>query len=107
MLSMRSHAWPGNLRELASVLDAAGRHAKSDRIERTDLPFYLRQGSLPADKKLPLDALLEQAERRLISLALKHAKGNRARAAEILGIWRPRLVRRMEHFGLGGSEEDK
>ena len=107
VLTLRSHAWPGNLRELSTALGAASHHAKGERIELADLPFYLRQAPLPAEKKLPLDALLEQAERRLIGLALKHAKGNRARTAEILGIWRPRLIRRLEHFGLGAREQDR
>jgi DNA-binding NtrC family response regulator len=49
---------------------------------------------------LPLDTLLEQAERRLIELALRRAKGNRGRAAEILGIWRARLLRRIEALEL-------
>jgi two-component system NtrC family response regulator len=106
ILTLRSHTWPGNLRELAAVLDAAHHHARGERVDRADLPFYLRQGPLPADKTLPLDKLLEEAERRLIAQALKHAKGNRARAAEILGIWRPRLIRRLEHFGIGPKTPD-
>ncbi len=49
---------------------------------------------------MPLDRLLEEAERRLIRLALRRAKGNRSRAAELLEIWRPRLLRRMEALGI-------
>ena len=43
------------------------------------------------------DATLAQAERRLIELALRRARGNRSRAAELLGVNRQRLLRRMEH----------
>src|SRR5436190_1656006 len=56
------------------------------------------------ERPLPLDALLEQAERRLIELALRRAKGHRGRAAEILGIWRARLLRRIAALGLAGPE---
>jgi transcriptional regulator with PAS, ATPase and Fis domain len=105
-LALRVHAWPGNLRELYDVLREASARAKGERMELADLPFFLRNAPLPPEKKLPLDALLEQAERRLIERALRQAGGNRTRAAEILGIWRARLQRRMEHFGIDGGGAD-
>jgi DNA-binding NtrC family response regulator len=75
-------------------------------------PLRLRQaaGSAPVpDRPLPLDALLESVERRLIELALRRSKGHRGRAAETLGIWRARLLRRIEALGLsvpGAKEEE-
>jgi DNA-binding NtrC family response regulator len=104
---LRTYRWPGNLRELFAVLRGAADRAKGERIVAADLPFHLRSGPLPADKKLPLDELLEQAERRLIMLALRQAGGNRTRAADILGIWRPRLLRRLEHLGIESDEGDQ
>jgi DNA-binding NtrC family response regulator len=107
-LALRGHTWPGNLRELYDVLRSACRRARRERIERADLPFFLQESPMPAEKPLPLDQLLEQAERRLIERALRQAKGNRTRAAEILGIWRARLVRRIDHFGIdvGGADQE-
>lgn len=102
---LRSHAWPGNLRELYDVLLAAVGRAKGERLEAADLPFHLRHGPLPAEKTFPLDELLEQAERRLILLALRLARNNRTKAAELLHVWRPRLIRRLEHFGIDAGEE--
>ena len=58
-----------------------------------------------SERSLPLDTLLEQAERRLILHALKLAAGNKTRAAEILSIWRPRLLRRMEALGIEDPEK--
>jgi DNA-binding NtrC family response regulator len=100
---IEGYSWPGNLRELAAVLAAARRHATGEHIEAADLPAPLRlavrleqtPGPQP-ERSLPLDHLLEQAERRLIQLALRLARGNRSRAAEILAVWRPRLQRRIE-----------
>ncbi len=85
------------------MLRGAAARAKGERIELADLPFFLRNGPLPAARKLPLDALLEQAERRLILLALRQAGGNRSQAAETLAISRPRLLRRIEEFGITGD----
>src|SRR6185436_5353651 len=104
MKVLRAHAWPENLRGLQAVLREACRRTKSERIELADLPFAVKHGALPPEKQLPLDALLEQVERRMIVLALKLAKNNQTRAAELLEIWRPRLVRRMEKFGIKPAE---
>jgi transcriptional regulator with PAS, ATPase and Fis domain len=97
---LRSHAWPGNLRELYDVLVGACLRARGDLIEAGDLPFYLRHAPLPAEKPLALDVILEEVERRLIVQALRLAKNNKSRAAELLTIWRARLLRRMEHLGI-------
>jgi transcriptional regulator with PAS, ATPase and Fis domain len=100
---LRAHAWPGNLRELSEVLREMCGRVKGERIELADLPYYLKQGPLPAERRLPLDTLLEQVERRLIALALKLTQNNQTRAAELLEVWRPRLMRRMEKFGLNNE----
>ena len=107
----RAHAWPGNLRELYAVLAAARRHARTDRITVADLPAWLRlvrrmeethapTRALP----LPLDALLEEAERRLMELAIRRAGGNKKRAADLLSIPRPRIWRRLKALGLIENE---
>jgi transcriptional regulator with PAS, ATPase and Fis domain len=97
---LRAYAWPGNLQELYDVLTGACLRAKGAVIEPGDLPFYLRHAPLPAEKPLSLDAILEQVERRLIVHALRQAKNNKSRAAELLTVWRARLLRRMENLGI-------
>jgi DNA-binding NtrC family response regulator len=108
---LREHRWPGNVRELHTVLVGGHARAGPEGIDVADLPAYLRQAvslertpaALP-ERSMPLDQLLEQAERRLIEVALQRARGNKSRAAELLAIWRPRLLRRMEALGLTGSQ---
>jgi transcriptional regulator with PAS, ATPase and Fis domain len=105
----RQYAWPGNLRELFNLLAHSQKRASGSLLELADLPAPIRlihaAGPAPApDRSLPLDKLLEQAERRLIELALRRTKGHRGRAAEMLGIWRARLLRRIEALGIGGAE---
>jgi DNA-binding NtrC family response regulator len=109
---LQTYSWPGNWRELRQVIARARSHCKDNRIDDADLASYLRlavkmdQGSsTEAERHLPLDSLLEQAERRLIQHALKLAGGNKTRAAEILSIWRPRLLRRMEALGIKDPED--
>ena len=71
------------------------------------LPAYIRQAVRLAatpgphpERPLPYDQLLEQLERRLIEMSLRRARGNRSRAAELLSISRPRLLRRMQELGI-------
>jgi len=122
---LRTYAWPANLRELFSVLSSARTHAtrtlsrepvasavSPDAVQRIlidvpDLPTVVRvtaAGGRPTPTEevppLPLEKLLEEAERRLILVALSRAGGNKTRAAEMLSIFRPRLLRRMEALGI-------
>jgi transcriptional regulator with AAA-type ATPase domain len=104
---MLGYDWPGNLRELSRVVEAAHATGPGDWIEADDLPVEI-QGSLGAAYHLPpvpptimpLDELLTQVERRLIESALQRARQNKSRAAELLGISRPRLYRRIKELNL-------
>jgi transcriptional regulator with PAS, ATPase and Fis domain len=109
---VRTYRWPGNLRELYAALQSARWHARGELIEASDLPAPVRlavrldqtPGAAP-ERTLALDDLLAEAERRLLVLALRKAQGKKGRAAELLSIWRQRLVRRMEVLGIPDSEE--
>jgi DNA-binding NtrC family response regulator len=102
---LSAYLWPGNLRALFAVLQRAQGSVGGERVNVQDLPLALRlaaglERAPSTPRPVSLDALLEQVERRLISLALRRAGGNKSRAAEYLTIWRARLLRRMEALGL-------
>ena len=110
---MRAYPWPGNLRELYSVMQGACWRVQGAHIDAVDLPANLRlavqlerTSASTSERPLALDHVLEQVERRLIVLALRRAKGNKSRAAEWLSVWRPRLLRRMEALGIEGETEN-
>ena len=71
-----------------------------------DLPERLHVAAQAAavprrvDETIVLDEYLGRVERELIRRALARAKGNKARAARLLGVTRPRLYRRMVQLGL-------
>ncbi len=101
---LRTHTWPGNLRELREVLTDAAALAPAGPIVRDQLPLELRVQSesprtTPASP-LKLDAILEAVEKRLIELALRKGAGNQTDAAAILGVFRTRLARRIEALGV-------
>jgi DNA-binding NtrC family response regulator len=109
---MTSYDWPGNLPELARVVEHAHARAAGHLIAADDLPATIR-GSLgsaytppaPASPTKPLDELLTEVERRLIETALRQSRSNKSRAAEILGISRPRLYRRIKELNLPDEDE--
>jgi DNA-binding NtrC family response regulator len=98
--------WPGNLDELAQAIAEAHRKAAGLEIGVEDLPERLRVAAQAAaaprrvDETIVLDEYLGRVERELIRRALARAKGNKARAARLLGMTRPRLYRRMVQLGL-------
>jgi DNA-binding NtrC family response regulator len=112
--ALLAYDWPGNLRELARVIDYA--HARPGSqgplVEPDDLPAAIR-GNLgggfapPAAPGPiePLDAILTQVERRLIETALRQVRRNKSRAADLLGISRPRLYRRIKELNLPDEPE--
>lgn len=100
------YPWPGDLNELKSVLTSALRESTSTQIETGDLPQNIRMAvaalrgtRLPVERIL-LDDFLAQVERELLSRALAQAKYNRSQAARLVGITRPRFLRRCEQLGI-------
>jgi DNA-binding NtrC family response regulator len=84
------HAWPGNIRELENALSYACMLAQSDMVDVGDLPAYLVANHSPSGPHLPT---LADVEYEYVMKVLKSCDGNRARAADILGIGRATLYR--------------
>lgn len=103
------YSWPGNLDELMTVVAQASKNALGHEISTDDLPERLhlakQADTFPkkTEEKIVLDEYLGRVERELIRRALAKSKGNKAKAARLLGLTRPRLYRRMIQLGL----EDK
>lgn len=101
-----AYRWPGNLDELAEIVAESHQQAAGREIDVPDLPERLRLAHQAAaqprrvDETIVLDEYLARVERELIRRALVRAKGNKARAARLLGLTRPRLYRKLEQLGV-------
>lgn len=95
------YAFPGNVRELENILERAVAVCRNNIIRTADLPPDLLEFELH-DYKRPEGQLmtLEELEQDYIAHVLKQTDGVRSRAAEILGIDRASLWRKMKKFGL-------
>jgi len=107
---LAAHRWPGNIAELALVVREAHQQCEGDTITSRDLPDRVRLGEAARRRDvepIDLDAFIQDVEKELIDRALQMAKGNKAAAARLLGLTRPRLYRRMEQFGLATGDADE
>jgi DNA-binding NtrC family response regulator len=91
------YPWPGNVRELDHIVERAVLLAADRTIEPADL--HLEDGGGVLGARAPL-MTLDQAEQALIRTTIDECGGSVARAAEILGLSRSALYRRMEKHGL-------
>jgi len=95
------HRWPGNVRELRNTIERLVVSGRASLIEAFDLPDTVL-GAGPGAPGQPFSDLptLDDLERRYLLHVLDAAKGNRTRAAEILGVDRRTLYRMAERFGI-------
>ena len=97
---MRNYDWPGNVRELMSVVERAAVDAGFGRIEAQHLPPELRQGADATNEARYRASQSRDEERDAIVAALEQTDGAIARAAELLGMGRTTLWRKLKQYGL-------
>jgi two-component system, NtrC family, nitrogen regulation response regulator NtrX len=107
---LQQYAWPGNVRELRNLVERLMIMVPGERISSRDITF-LDQGGAPvkagaASQPATLTTLhdaRDQFERDYILRALAAQHGNMSRTAEMLGIERSNLYRKMRGFGIAPS----
>ena len=99
------YAWPGNVRELQNAIEYAVVLARQGLIDVKELPTEIQLpaalqqtelGSLPRSGVQSLD----DVERNAILQALAECRGNKKKAAELLGIQRPTLYNKMKRYAI-------
>ena len=100
MRAILSYDWPGNIRELANVLERAQILAEDSLITLDDLPENMQVMPPPAEASSTDPLNLHETERRSVRAALEQAKGNKVHAAKALGISRRSLYRLIEKYHL-------
>jgi two-component system response regulator HydG len=102
-----AYDWPGNVRELENCVERAVALARFEELALEDLPERIRtyrpdRFVMTADEVEEILSL-EELERRYIARALKLLNGNKARAAQLLGVDRRTLYRRLGKYATSGS----
>ena len=106
---MQRYAWPGNVRELRNVIERLMIMVPGDAISPADLASSIRRlrrpraGRAASAERLTLHEARDRFERDLILRTLAEQQGNMSRTAEVLGVERSNLYRKMRAFGIAPS----
>jgi len=94
---LTDYSWPGNVRELENVIERAVVLCRGERLTVDDLPEGVRQGERaePSTLTFSVGTPLDEVERRLIRETLRHARGDKSVAAQLLGISTRTIYRKL------------
>ena len=109
--ALQQYPWPGNVRELRNVIERLMIMVPGDEIAPVDLGFLGPDAlgpTVPAvvAERLPLHEARERFEREYILRTLAEQHGNMSRTADVLGVERSNLYRKMKGFGVAPSRRD-
>ncbi|MFO0919423.1 MAG: helix-turn-helix domain-containing protein [Planctomycetaceae bacterium] len=111
-MAIRRYNWPGNVTELKTVVESAAAQSADDLIGPDAFPLSFRVGrdaqrlGPRLNKIVPLEQTLEQVEREQIERALEATRRNISQAAELLGLTRAKLYRRMSALAIALDERE-
>lgn len=92
------YPWPGNVRELRNLIESIVILTKKNEITLDDLPAHIKEGIAPS--MLTETGNIRDAEKTLILDALRKTNNNKTKAAELIGISRRTLHRKIKEYGL-------
>ena len=99
--AIMKYSWPGNIRELRNCVESAVVMCTGDEIKIEDLPASVREKGEEKVISIPIGMSLDEAEMVIIQENLAACNGNKTKCAEVLGIGRKTLHRKL---GLGEEE---
>jgi two-component system nitrogen regulation response regulator NtrX len=105
--ALAAHHWPGNVRELRNLIERIVILNPQSRIDARHIPLHLARkpaSERPAERYGSLQDVREAAEREYILRKLEESNGNVSRAAELLGLERSNLYRKMRALGIAPRE---
>jgi two-component system nitrogen regulation response regulator NtrX len=103
---LAEYHWPGNVRELKNLIERIVILNPQVRVDARHIPLTAprRQQERPLDRFGSLQEVREAAEREYILKKLDETNGNVTRTAELLGLERSNLYRKMKTLGIGPKE---
>ena len=104
---LQDYSWPGNVRELRNLMERIVIMSPQIRIDARHIPLNPSKRAVferPLDRFGSLQEVREAAEREYILKKLDEAKGNVTRTAELLGLERSNLYRKMKSLGIAPKE---
>lgn len=101
--ALYAYDWPGNVRQLRNCLESAVVMSSSSIITLDDLPPSISIGSEIPSLHIPLGVTMAEAEKQVILQTLNTQNGNKSKTAEVLGIGRKTLHRKLDEYGVSAE----
>ncbi|MDD4763675.1 MAG: sigma-54 dependent transcriptional regulator, partial [Sphaerochaetaceae bacterium] len=98
--AMLNYDWPGNIRELGNCVESTVVLATDKTIHLEDLPAAIRNAGSEERLTIPVGTTMAQAEKEIILATIAHCGGNKSKAAEVLGLARKTLHRKLQEYQL-------
>ncbi|MDR2898553.1 MAG: sigma-54 dependent transcriptional regulator [Spirochaetaceae bacterium] len=103
--ALYGYEWPGNIRQLRNCIESAVVMSTGKCITMDDLPPTLRQVTESDSIIIPMGTTMEEAEKTIIRQTLFANNGNKSKTADVLGIGRKTLHRKLEEYEEKSSEQ--
>ena len=103
--ALYAYDWPGNIRQLRNCLESAVVMSSDNTIRLADLPEPIRDAEQTATIHIQIGTTLAEAERHIIMETLTAYKGNKSKTADILGIGRKTLHRKLDEYTSGTTPD--
>lgn len=100
-----AYDWPGNVRQLRNCIESAVVMTSGTVITLDDLPPSIRSGAEVPSLLIPVGVTMAEAEKQVILQTLSANSGNKSKTAEILGIGRKTLHRKLDEYGVGSAPD--
>jgi len=95
-----AYDWPGNVRQLRNCIESAVVMTSGTIITLDDLPPSIKSGADAQSLHIPVGVTMAEAEKQVILQTLSANNGNKSKTAEILGIGRKTLHRKLDEYGI-------
>ncbi len=99
-VAIHNYSWPGNVRELRNAVESAVVMCKGDVITVDDLPPSILETAEENCIRICTGTSLSAAEKQIILETLNMEQGNKTKTAEILGIGRKTLHRKLQDYDI-------
>ena len=102
--ALYAYDWPGNIRQLRNCLESAVVMSSDDTIRLSDLPEPVREAEQTSSIRIQIGTPLAEAERHIILETLAAYNGNKSKTADVLGIGRKTLHRKLDDFAAHATD---
>jgi DNA-binding NtrC family response regulator len=103
--AITAYDWPGNIRELRNCVESAVVMCRTSQIEISDLPPAVSRARGGNTIEIELGTTMDEVEKKIILGTVAYCKGNKSKAADVLGLGRKTIIRKMQEYGQTAETE--